>query len=107
MRRRQRRCFRRRAIVPVLLLSILILTVIYLLVNISMLSSYCIAAFSSSDAVAADLMGKAFGSWGERALGVFVAMYAASKDAVHISLFVMAIGMVAMLLAGKVKTSPV
>lgn len=66
----------RRAIVPVILISILILTLIYLLVNIALLAGLGLEGLSKSSAVAADLMGKAFGPWGERTLGVFVAVAA-------------------------------
>lgn len=66
----------KRAIVPVIVLSILILTLIYVLVNIAILAGLGLAGLSDSKAVAADLMGRAFGPWGERALGVFVAISA-------------------------------
>jgi amino acid transporter len=66
----------RRAIVPVILMSILILTLIYLLVNIALLAGLGLEGLSKSSAVAADLMGKAFGPWGERTLGIFVAVAA-------------------------------
>ena len=66
----------RSAIVPVIVLSIVILTLIYVLVNIAMLSGLGLAGLASSQAVAADLMGRAFGSWGERVLGVFVSISA-------------------------------
>lgn len=66
----------RRAIVPVILISILILTLIYLLVNIALLAGMGLEGLSKSSAVAADLMGKAFGPWGERTLGIFVAVAA-------------------------------
>lgn len=66
----------KRAIVPVIVLSILILTLIYVLVNIAILAGLGLAGLSDSKAVAADLMGRAFGPWGERALGIFVAISA-------------------------------
>lgn len=66
----------RRAIVPIILISILILTLIYLLVNIALLAGLGLEGLSKSSAVAADLMGKAFGPWGERTLGIFVAVAA-------------------------------
>ncbi|HBI82654.1 MAG TPA: amino acid permease [Alcaligenaceae bacterium] len=66
----------KRAIVPVIVLSILILTVIYVLVNIAILAGMGLTGLADSKAVAADLMGRAFGPWGERALGVFVAISA-------------------------------
>jgi amino acid transporter len=66
----------RRAIVPVIVISIVILTLVYLLVNIAMVAGLGLAGLASSQAVAADLMGKAFGPWGERVLGVFVSISA-------------------------------
>lgn len=66
----------KRAIVPVIVLSILILTVIYVVVNIAILAGMGLTGLAESKAVAADLMGRAFGPWGERALGVFVAISA-------------------------------
>ena len=66
----------RRAIVPVIMISIIILTLVYVLVNIAMLGGLGLAGLSGSQAVAADLMEKAFGPWGKRVLGVFVAISA-------------------------------
>ncbi len=66
----------RRAIVPVIVISILILTLVYVLVNIAVVSGMGLAGLAGSQAVAADLMGKAFGPVGERVLGVFVAISA-------------------------------
>lgn len=66
----------RRAIVPVIVISILILTVVYVLVNIAVVSGLGLGGLAGSQAVAADLMGRAFGPWGERVLGLFVAISA-------------------------------
>ena len=66
----------RRAIVPVIVLSILILTLVYVLFNIAVIAGLGLAGLAGSQAVAADLMGKAFGPWGERLLSVFVAISA-------------------------------
>jgi amino acid transporter len=66
----------KRAIVPVIVISIVILTLIYLLFNIAVLSGLGLAGLAGSKAVAADLMGKAFGPWGEKVLGIFVAVSA-------------------------------
>ena len=66
----------RSAIVPVIVISILILTLVYVLVNIAMVAGLGMTGLAGSQAVAADLMGKAFGPWGERVLGVFVAISA-------------------------------
>ena len=61
---------------PVIVISILILTLVYVLVNIAIVAGLGLAGLAGSQAVAADLMGKAFGPWGERLLGVFVAISA-------------------------------
>ena len=66
----------KRAIVPVIVISIVILTLIYLLFNIAVLAGLGLSGLAGSKAVAADLMGKAFGPWGEKALGIFVAVSA-------------------------------
>ncbi len=66
----------RRAIVPVIVISIVIITVIYVFVNIAILAGMGLQGLADSKAIAADLMGKAFGPWGERALGIFVAISA-------------------------------
>ncbi len=66
----------KRAIVPVIVISIMLLTLIYLLFNIAVLAGLGLSGLAGSKAVAADLMGKAFGPWGEKALGVFVAVAA-------------------------------
>ena len=66
----------KRAIVPVIVVSIAILTVIYVVVNMAMVNGLGLEGLAKSKAIASDLMGKAFGPWGERALGVFVAMAA-------------------------------
>jgi APA family basic amino acid/polyamine antiporter len=66
----------KRAIVPVIVISIVILTLIYILFNIAVLAGLGLSGLAGSKAVAADLMGKAFGPWGEKMLGIFVAVSA-------------------------------
>jgi len=66
----------RRAIVPVIVISIFILTLVYVLVNIAVVAGLGLSGLAGSQAVAADLMGRAFGPWGERVLGVFVSISA-------------------------------
>ncbi len=66
----------RRAIVPVIVISIVTITAIYVFVNIAILVGMGLQGLADSKAIAADLMGKAFGPWGERALGIFVAISA-------------------------------
>jgi amino acid transporter len=63
----------RRAIVPVIVISIFVLTIIYVVVNFALLSGLGLKGLATSNAAAADLMGQAFGPAGERVLGVFVA----------------------------------
>ena len=66
----------RRAIVPVIVVSIVTITAIYVFVNVAILAGMGLQGLADSKAIAADLMGKAFGPWGERALGIFVAISA-------------------------------
>jgi len=66
----------RRAIVPVIVISIFVLTIIYVVVNFALLSGLGLKGLASSNAAAADLIGRAFGPAGERVLGVFVAIAA-------------------------------
>jgi amino acid transporter len=66
----------KRAIVPVIVISVMILTLIYVLFNIAVLAGLGLSGLAGSKAVAADLMGKAFGPWGEKMLGIFVAVSA-------------------------------
>ena len=62
----------KRAIVPVIVISIVILTLIYILFNIAVLAGLGLSGLAGSKAVAADLMGKAFGPWGGEMLGIFL-----------------------------------
>lgn len=63
-----------RAIVPVILASLAVITVIYLLVNAAFIHGLGLEGLAKSKAPAADVLGAAFGSWGEKAIGVFVAV---------------------------------
>jgi amino acid transporter len=63
-----------RAIVPVILISLAVITVIYLLVNAALIHGLGLEGLAKSKAPAADLLGAAFGSFGEKAIGVFVAV---------------------------------
>lgn len=65
-----------RVIVSVIGISILVLTIIYVFVNLALLSGLGLKGLSDSSAAAADLMGRAIGPTGERVLGVFVALAA-------------------------------
>jgi amino acid transporter len=65
-----------RAIVRALVLSILVITALYLLVNWAYLSGLGFERMVKSDAVAADLMRTAFGPVGDKVISVLVAVAA-------------------------------
>jgi amino acid transporter len=63
-------------IVRVIVLSLLIISVIYLLVNIAMINGLGLKQLANSKAASADLLGLAFGPIGEKLLGLFVGVAA-------------------------------
>jgi amino acid transporter len=63
-----------RAMVPVIVISLLVITVIYLLVNAALIHGLGQQALAKSKAPGADLLQAAMGPWGERAISVFVAV---------------------------------
>jgi amino acid transporter len=65
-----------KTIVSVIVISLLIITVIYLLVNIALIQGLGLKALASSKAAPADLLGLVFGPIGEKLLGLFVAIAA-------------------------------
>ncbi len=65
-----------KTIVTVIVASLAVITVIYLLVNIALINGLGLKALASSKAAPADLLGLAFGSLGEKLLGLFVAIAA-------------------------------
>ena len=65
-----------RSMVGVIVLSMLVLTLVYLLVNLALLLGLGLEGLSKSKTPASDLLGHAFGPWAERALGLFVAIAA-------------------------------
>ena len=65
-----------RRIVGIIVISLLVITGIYLLVNLALIHGLGLKGLAQSKAAAADVMGAAFGAWGEKALGLFVAMAA-------------------------------
>jgi amino acid transporter len=67
---------RQRDIVRALVVSILVITVLYLLVNWAYLRGLGFAGMGKSEAVAADLMRSAFGATGEKVISVLVAVAA-------------------------------
>jgi APA family basic amino acid/polyamine antiporter len=65
-----------RRIVGVIILSLMVITAIYILVNLALLHALGLKGLASAKAPAADVMGLAFGVWGEKAIGLFVAFAA-------------------------------
>lgn len=65
-----------RTMVWVIVASMLVLTAIYLLVNLALLMGLGLKGLSSSKTAASDLLGLAFGPWAHKALGLFVAISA-------------------------------
>jgi APA family basic amino acid/polyamine antiporter len=65
-----------RRIVGVIILSLMVITAIYILVNLALLHALGLKGLASAKAPAADVMGLAFGAWGEKAIGLFVAFAA-------------------------------
>jgi amino acid transporter len=63
-------------IVRVIVFSILIISVIYLLVNIALINGLGLKQLANSKAASADLLGLAFGPIGEKLLGLFVGVAA-------------------------------
>ena len=65
-----------RTMVWVIVASMLVLTAIYLLVNLALLMGLGFKGLASSKTAASDLLGLAFGPWAHKALGLFVAIAA-------------------------------
>lgn len=65
-----------KTIVSVIVISLAVITVIYLLVNLALFNGLGLKALASSKAASADLLGLAFGPIGEKLLGLFVAVAA-------------------------------
>ena len=65
-----------KTVVSVIVLSLLLITVIYLLVNWALIAGLGMGQLASSKAAPADLLGLAFGPIGEKLLGLFVAIAA-------------------------------
>lgn len=64
----------KRGIVRALIASVLVVTVLYLAVNLAYLHALGIAGMAKSNAVAADVLRAGFGDWGARAISVLVAI---------------------------------
>ncbi len=65
-----------KTIVTVIVVSLAVITIIYLLVNIALINGLGLKALASSKAAPADLLGLAFGPVGEKLLGLVVAVAA-------------------------------
>jgi len=65
-----------KTIVTVIVASLLVITLVYLLVNLALINGLGLKALASSKAAPADLLGLAFGPLGEKLLGLFVAIAA-------------------------------
>jgi len=63
-------------IVRVIVFSLLIISIIYLLVNMALMNGLGLKQLANSKAASADLLGLAFGPIGEKLLGIFVAVAA-------------------------------
>jgi len=64
----------KRGIARALIISILVVTVLYLAINLAYLNALGITGMAKSSAVAADVLKAAFGEWGSRAMSVIVAI---------------------------------
>jgi amino acid transporter len=65
-----------RVIVRVIVISMALLTVLYLLVNAALLHGLGLQGLGASKTAAADVLGLAWGPWAQKALGLFVAIAA-------------------------------
>ena len=65
-----------RTMVRVIVISMLLLTLIYILVNLALLHGLGLKGLADSKTAAADLLGLAFGPWAQKAVGLFVAIAA-------------------------------
>ena len=70
----------------VILVSMVILTIIYMLVNTALLLGLGLSGLSQSKTAASDLLGFAFGPWAQKALGLFVAI--AALTSINATMFV-------------------
>ncbi len=64
----------KRGIARALIISILVVTALYLVVNLAYLNALGLAGMAKSGAVAADVLKTAFGDWGARLMSVIVAI---------------------------------
>ena len=65
-----------RTIVPVIVTSLVIIAIVYFLVNAALIHGLGLKGLAESKAPAADLLNQAFGPWGQKLIGLFVALAA-------------------------------
>lgn len=65
-----------RTIVPVIVTSLAIIAIVYFLVNAALIHGLGLKGLAESKAPAADLLNQAFGAWGQKLIGLFVALAA-------------------------------
>ncbi len=65
-----------RTIVPVIVASLAIIAIVYFLVNAALIHGLGLKGLADSKAPAADLLNQAFGPWGQKLIGLFVALAA-------------------------------
>ena len=65
-----------RTIVPVIVASLVIIAIVYFLVNAALIHGLGLKGLADSKAPAADLLNQAFGPWGQKLIGLFVALAA-------------------------------
>lgn len=65
-----------RIIVPVIVTSLVIIAIVYFLVNAALIHGLGLKGLADSKAPAADLLNQAFGPWGQKLIGLFVALAA-------------------------------
>ncbi|MCM8613960.1 APC family permease [Accumulibacter sp.] len=75
-----------RAVARVLMLSLSLITALYLLANLALLHALGLAGLATSKAAGAEVLGRHFGAWGERLLGVLVAL--AALTSIHSTMIV-------------------
>ncbi|WP_281289604.1 amino acid permease [Candidatus Accumulibacter phosphatis] len=75
-----------RAVAHVLILSLSVITTLYLLANLALLHGLGLSGLAASKAAGAEVLGLHFGAWGERLLGVLVAL--AALTSIHSTMIV-------------------
>ena len=65
-----------RAILPIIVISLFLITVLYLAFNVALLSGLGLQGLANSPAAASELVGMSFGSWADRLVSTLVALAA-------------------------------